>query len=157
RRRVGFPRFKKRGEHESFRVRTSVKVDDSSVTLPRLGSFRIKGNAHRASGRILYATVSRRAGRWFVSLSVEQEHVVPAAVGPVVGIDAGIKTTLTLSSGEQIQAPKPLLHSLRQLRRANKALARSQRNSARRNETKARLARIHLRMANQRGNWLHET
>ena len=92
-----------------------------------------------------------------MSLAIEQVHAVAAATGPVVGIDAGLKTTLVLSTGEQIQAPKPLLHSLQRLRRANKALARSQRNSRRRTETKTRLARVHLRIANQRSNWLHET
>ncbi len=154
--RSGFPRFKKRGEHDSFRVRGAIRVESNSIILPRMGSLRIKGNTCRVSGTIKSATVSRRSDRWFVSILVEQEHSVAAATGPVIGIDAGLKMALTLSDGRTYEAPKPLKNSLRLLRRANKALARSRRNSAGHVRSRERVAKIHLRVSNQRGNWLHE-
>ena len=152
---AGFPRFKKRGQHDSFRVRGAIKVENNTVALPRMARLRIKGNTCRVSGEIKSATLSRRADRWFVSILVEQSHAVAAATGPVIGIDAGLKMALTLSDGRTYEAPKPLKISLRKLRRANKALARSQRNSAGHARAAARVAKVHLLVSNQRGNWLH--
>jgi len=155
-RRVGFPRFKKYSEANSFRVRGIIKIEGNAVILPRLGALKLKGNPCRVTGIIKTATVSRRAGKWFVSLLVSQDFLSPTPSDkPTVGIDAGLKTSLTLSDGTVIQAPRPLLRSLHKLRGANKALARSQRNSAGRAKAKVHLARVHLRVANQRANWSH--
>lgn len=73
-----------------------------------------------------------------------------------MGIDVGLKQSLVLSTGEVIQGPRALEVSLLKLRRAQKAASRSQRNSGRRKVKVARVARIHLRVANVRGNWLHK-
>ena len=88
-RRVGFPRFRrKHGRRDAFRLTGSIKVHPRSVTLPRLGCVRTKETTEKFRGRILSATVSREADRWYVSLAVEVERDDPQPVeGPVVGID----------------------------------------------------------------------
>ena len=162
-RRVGLPRFKARGKsRDSFRLRGSIKVlDEGSVQIPSLGAVRIKGSTRRMSAigwdKILCATVSRTADRWFVSILVEREHAVavPSAT-EAVGIDLGLKTSLVLSTGEEIQAPRPLKTALRKLARAQRAVARSQRNSEARKKKIARVARIHARVANVRQDWTHK-
>ncbi|MDQ3577198.1 MAG: transposase [Actinomycetota bacterium] len=55
------------------------------------------------------------------------------------------------------QAPKPLKAGLRKLRKANNALARSQRGSANRVMRWAEVARVHLRVAHWRNDFLHKT
>ena len=50
-------------------------------------------------GEILSATISYRAGWWFVSISVEVEHTPPPHSGGTVGIDLGLKTLATTSDG----------------------------------------------------------
>jgi putative transposase len=55
----------------SFRLIGSIKVDLRSVTPPRLGCIRTKEGAEKFRGRILSATVSREADRWYVSLAAE--------------------------------------------------------------------------------------
>jgi len=159
-RRVGFPRFKARGKcRESFRLRGSIRVERHRVKLPILGWLRIRGSASRfRADKLLYATVSREAGRWFVSITVEQEREERVAPpGDPVGLDLGIAHFLTLSDGTVIDAPRPLRTALRKLRRQQKAVARSQRNSASRKKKSARVARTHARVKAIRQDFLHRT
>jgi putative transposase len=85
-RRLGFPRFKKRGKaRDSFRFSTgAVRCAGPTVTLPRLGTVRTHEDTGKLAClveegrvRILSATVSRTAQRWFVSFTVEAERDVP--------------------------------------------------------------------------------
>lgn len=156
-RRAGPPRFKARGKcRESFTTHGIIKVDATGITLPRLGRLRIKGSTRRVAGRILTATVSRTADRWFLSLTAERDIATPTApVGGPVGIDVGLTQSLVLSTGEVIQGPRALKVSLAKLRRAQKAVARSQRSSNRRKAKVAAVAGIHARVANIRNDWLH--
>jgi putative transposase len=79
-RRLGFPRFKKRGRcKEAFRLGSGkMRCCGASVTLPRLGTIRthestrkLARRVERGTARILSVTVSRTAQRWFVSFTVE--------------------------------------------------------------------------------------
>ncbi len=91
-RKVGFPKFKKKGRHDSFRLTGAIHILERNVQLPRLGSVRLK-ELPSLEGRILSATVSREADRWFVSLAVEMERPDPEPVqGEVVGIDVGLSS-----------------------------------------------------------------
>ncbi len=44
--------------------------------------------------------------------------------GESVGVDFGLKTFLTISTGEKIEAPQFYKHSLKQLRKLNKSVSR---------------------------------
>jgi hypothetical protein len=88
-----FPRFKKRGAHDSARL-YEVELFERHIRLPNIGRIRLKETRSRRSfhGRILSATIRRRAGRWFVSLCVEceREIVEPKPVRKmtdIVGVD----------------------------------------------------------------------
>ena len=91
--RVGFPRFKSRKAGlGSFRLTGSIHVFEDSIQLPRLGCLRLKERGYLpVSGvKILSATVSERAGRWFVSIQMEEEIVDPKpAIGEAIGVDLG--------------------------------------------------------------------
>jgi putative transposase len=171
-RRLGFPRFKKRGRaRDSFRFGAGVmRCAGNTVTLPRLGTA---GTHEDTSGlaskvadgtaRILSATVSRTAQRWFVSFTVEAEREIPgrhARPGSAIGIDLGVKTLLTGvdNAGRVIAVtgPKPLRTGLRKLRRASRAHSRKRPGSANRRKSAARLARVHARVANVRADALHK-
>ena len=169
--RLGFPRFKKRGKcRDSFRLYGTLRCIGSSVTLPRLGviatheSTRTLADRHEdGSARILSATVSRTAQRWFVSFTVEEDRQIPARharPGSAVGIDLGVKSLLTCvdDAGYAITlpGPKPLRAGLRRLRQTSRAHSRKRPGSARRRESAARLARLHARIANVRADALHK-
>ena len=144
-RRVGFPRFKKRGKcRDSFRFGSGVmRCCGTAVTLPRLGAVRTHESTRKlarrvgnGTARILSATVSRTAQRWFVSFTVEVERTVPdvhARPGSAIGIDLGVKTLLTgvddRGNVVTVAGPKALRSSLRRLRRASRAHSRTARGA----------------------------
>lgn len=170
--RLGFPRFKKRGKcRDSFRFGSGVlRCAGTTVTLPRLGTVRTHESTRKLArrladgrARILSATVSRTAQRWFVSFTVEIERAAPAChirPGSAIGIDLGVTTLLTGvdSTGNTvaIPGPKALRSSLRKLRRVSRAHSRKQPGSANRRKHASQLARIHARVANVRADVLHE-
>ena len=170
--RLGFPRFKKRGKcRDSFRFGAGVmRCEGTTVTLSRLGTLRTHESTEELASlvragraRILSATVSRTAQRWFVSFAVEVERDVPEAharPGTAIGIDLGVKTLLTAvdNTGNIIEIPgqKPLRASLRKLRRASRDCSRKQKGSNRRRKAAERLARIHARAASVREDALHK-
>ena len=148
-----------------------MRCAGSTVTLPRLGAVRtheptrkLARRVGNGTARILSATVSRTAQRWFVSFTVEVDRAVPgrhARPGSVIGIDLGVKTLLTGVDDRgkviTVAGPKALRSSLRRLRRASRAHSRTEPGSASRRKSAARLARIHARVADVRADALHKT
>jgi putative transposase len=113
---TGFPKFKKKGVRDSFRLTGIFKINENSVQLPRLGIIRLKEKP-AVEGRILSATVSRQADRWYVSFTVEQEIEAPTPVtGSPIGIDLGITSFIATSEGAKIISPKPLKKAMRRLK-----------------------------------------
>jgi putative transposase len=169
--RLGFPRFKKRGRcRDSFRLAGIIRCSGGTVTLPRLGTLRtheptvkLADKIGAGSARILSATVSRTAQRWFVSFTVEVERDEPgplALADSAIGIDLGVKTLLTgmddLGHVIMVAGPRPLRSSLRRLRRASRAHSRKLNGSANRRKAAGRLARVHARVADIRTDALHK-
>ncbi len=153
---VGFPRFRKKGEHDSFRLTGSIKVKQKAVQLPRLGVIRLKEEPE-ISGQILSATVSREADRWFVSLTCEAELPEPEPViGEVVGIDVGLNYFAVMSNGTKIEAPKPLGKYLKKLRRLAKKHSSKQKGSNNQKKSALALARLHRRIRNIRQDFIHK-
>ena len=212
--RVGFPRFKKKGvAKDSFRIRNktsakgraSIRVGDvapRSVALPKIGTLVVREDTRRlrrmlrnGRAKILFATVSRQAGRWTIQLNVEAAPLHPkrrhqakldrAAIhGPscgrpgrtplgrkrspsgfaadrqAVGIDRGLSTFAVVANaaGEElarIDSPRPLRTALPKLRRQSRALSRKQPTSRNRHRQKARVSRLHRRIANVRRDFVH--
>ncbi|HEU5386821.1 MAG TPA: zinc ribbon domain-containing protein [Streptosporangiaceae bacterium] len=168
--RLGFPKAKKRAKcKDSFRFGAGVmRCTGSTVTLPRLGIIRTHESTRELARRledgtvrILSATVTRTAQRWFVSFTVEVERAIPerhTRPGLAIGADLGVRTLLTgvddAGNVVRVPGPKPFRTSLRKLRRTGRAHPRKQPGSANRRKHAARLARIHARAASIRaGRW----
>ncbi len=156
-----FPKFKsKKNGIGGFRLTGTIKVSDAHVQLPRLGMLKLKERGYLPTdAKILSATVSERAGRWFVSILVEED--LPEYAGQkdehdVVGVDLGIKTLATVSDGVTYDNPKPLKTRLRKLRRLNKDVSRKQKGSQNRKKAVRRLARLYLKIGNIRKDTLHK-
>lgn len=154
---AGFPKFKKKGIHDSFRLTGAIHVKTSSVVLPRLGELRAKENTSKFSGQILSATVSREADRWYVSIAVERYRLDPGIrAGLPTGIDMGLDSFAVTSDGERIEAPKPLARSLKRLKKLSKKHSRKVKGSKNRKKSAMRLAREHRKIRNQRQDFLHK-
>ena len=157
-RRVGPPRFKKRIRcPDRFRLTGVIRVEAGAVVLPRIGRIQTKEATGKFTGRILSATCRREADRWYVALTVEAARPDPAMIiGPVVGVDLGIRAFAVCSDGATIEGPKALARSIRRLRRRGKAVNRKQPGSANRRKAVLALARSHRRIRNQRVDALHK-
>src|SRR5260370_6398417 len=146
--RVGRPRFKKRGRsRDSFRLTGAIRAGQKWVQLPRLGRLRLKETTEKLRGRILGASVSRQADRWFVSLRVEMQRPEPEfRSGAAVGIDLGLLRFAVISDEEQpVQGPKALERGLRKQRRLARGHSRQQKGSRNHKKSALRLARHHRR------------
>lgn len=156
----GYPKFKskKRGRG-SFRLDCPIHVHEDAIQLPRLGTIRLKEHGYIPTWgvKILSATISEQAGHWYVSVQVECDiPTPPAATGPAIGIDLGIKTLATLSNGREIANPKALRSRLKALRRASRRVSRKKKGSKNREKARKRLARLHAHIAHIRQDALHQ-
>lgn len=155
--RAKYPHFKKKGIHDSFRLTGTIKVFPKHVQLPRLGKIRVKEETAKFKGKILSATVSREADRWYVSLAVEVEISDPVpVVGEPVGIDVGLNHFAVLSTGEKIEAPKILEKNLKRLKKLSRQHSRKQKGSSNRKKSALKLAKLHRKIKNQRRDFLHK-
>jgi putative transposase len=154
-----YPRFKRKNDRPSFCAANEAgtfRCDGKRIKLPVIGWIKMR-EAVRFAGPLKRVTVSRDGERWFASIMVETDDVKPVIQPePVVGVDLGVTTLATLSTGEAIEGPKSHTAALKRLRRANKALARKRRFSANWRKQKSRLARIHARVANVRRDATHK-
>jgi putative transposase len=171
-----------------------IRVGDihkRTITLPRIGTIRVHDDTRRLrrmlrpierpdSGnrepilkpraRILFATVTRRGDRWFVSLNAEAADLHPGLKHQpqsqsgrrFVGIDRGLVAFAVVADSSGIEArrfdaPKPLACRSGRLRRRSRAFSRTERGSRHRAKAARLLAREHIRIANIRRSFLHET
>ena len=163
---MGFPRFKSKDRAvPGFAYTTGsfglIDCDPHALRLPRIGRVHCMEDASRRvdGARVLRMSVSRHAGRWMASLTVERKDgPMPTPLkGGSVGIDLGVKQLATLSDGTIIRNPRALDSNLRRLRREQKNLSRKRKGSNRRREARTRVARLHARVADLRRDLLDKT
>jgi putative transposase len=161
--RVGFPKFKSKNATMRFAYSTNftapTESDPYGLKLPRIGRVHCVENVYkRISGaRLIHITVSRRAGRWYASLTVEREPTVTTVPkGGAVGVDLGVKNLATLSDGTVVPNPRALGTRLKALRKAQQALSRKVKGSARREKAKERVAKLHARVADVRADAINK-
>ena len=156
----GYPKFKSKHKGRgSFRLDCPIHVFDGCIQLPKIGKVKLKesGYVPTLGVKVLSATISEKAGRWYVSVQVEEIHPEPTqATGPAIGVDLGIKMLATVSDGRSFANPKALRKKLNALRRSSRRHSRKQKGSQNRKKAQRRLARMHARIANIRRDALHK-
>lgn len=155
----GYPQYKSRKKGlGSFRLTGSIHIFEKSIQLPRLGVLRLKERNYLPVGaKVAQATVSEYAGRWYVSIQVDDRKPEPEpALGPVIGVDLGMKTLAVVSDSRAIANPKALGNRLKKLRRLSRWHSRTQKGSANRKKAQQKLARMHARIAHIREDALHQ-
>lgn len=161
-----FPHRKKAGNPRSCRFWAGLSlVDERHVRLPRIGVVRSKEmttelfrRIDRGTARILNATISEEAGRWFVSVCCEVEREDKPAEFPetIVGVDLGVQSLAVLSTGKVIPNPKPLHRSAQKMARLQRELSRRKKGSNRRARTNVQLSRCHRQVRCKRVDALHQ-
>jgi putative transposase len=96
------------------------------------------------------------SGRWSFSLLVDVEIEALPKTDNQVGIDLGVTSLLTLSTGEKIANPKGFKAKYRKLRRAQKSLSRKQKGSNNRHKARLKVAKVHQEITDARKDNLHK-
>lgn len=158
-RRTEFPRFKKKGQRDSFRYPDAkqIKLDQQNdrIFLPKLGWIRYR-NSRQVLGKVKNATVSWHNGKWFVSIQTEREVELPTPTGDAIGVDMGIIRFASFSDGSSVAPLNCFRRHESALRKAQQIMSRKTKFSNNWRKAKAKVQRIHARVTNVRNDFLHK-
>jgi putative transposase len=151
------PRFKKKSGKQSIRfTRNGFSLKGKKVYLAKIGSVKVHWSRELPAEPSSVTVVKDASNRYFLSFVVEKDPMLLPESPHSVGIDLGITTFATLSTGEKIEAPKPLKRNLRKLARFQKELSRCQKGSNRRKAARLKVAKLHARISDIRKDFLHK-
>jgi putative transposase len=159
--RARYPRFKsrRRSRASAEYTRSAFRYRDGQLWLAKMtGPLDIRWSRPLPDGaEPSTVTLSRdTAGRWFVSLLCECPVDPLPPCGAVVGIDAGITSLLTFSTGEKVTNPRHEQRDRARLALAQRRLSRKANGSANRAKARVKVARVHARIADRRRDHLHK-
>ncbi|MHC5819390.1 MAG: RNA-guided endonuclease InsQ/TnpB family protein [Nostoc sp.] len=163
----GRPRFKGKGRYHSLAFPDPIKSEHLTgkfIQLPKIG--KVKMILHRPipdGFKIKTATITRKADGYYISFSLEDvtvpstnSDVIPASDN-TVGIDMGLKSFLVTSDNQEIEIPQHYRKSEKKLKRLQRHLSRKHKGSNRRKKAIKRVAKTHLKVANQRKDFHYKT
>ena len=149
------PRFKKKGRADSFTVDGSLKVEHFRVKVPVIGWLKTYERLPRSEPPKSF-TISGKADRWFVSWKIETEPLKATTGLPIVGVDLGVKTLATLSTGEVFKGAKSYRKDSKKLSRLQWLHRHKEYGSANWRKAQIQIARLHRKIANIRSSTLHK-
>jgi putative transposase len=154
-----YPTVRKKWRDDRFTLTNDqFAVNGSRIRIPHLGWVRMRESL-RYTGKIVSATVSRHANKWFASITVEVPKPVTSIASDnqaAVGVDLGLSHFAVLSTGEKISGPKPHKVLLSRLKRLSRSLSRKQKKSNNRRKARIKLARLHCRISHIRRDAQHQ-
>ena len=158
--RAAFPQFKRKGDKQSFRYPDAkqFKLDEANgrIFLPKLGWMRLR-LSRPVLGVLKNATVSQRAGKWYVSIQTEREVTPPVPqASSAIGIDVGIARFATFSDGDFLAPLNSFKRNQVRLARYQRRMSRKTKFSSNWKKAKAKIQKIHARIAHCRQDFLHK-
>ncbi len=173
--RVGFPRFKRKGRDADRVCFTTgairIEPDRRHITLPVIGAVRTQKNTRRIQrliaadrARVLAISVRRNGTRLDASVLVVVQRPKQPKVdhrGSRVGVDVGVRRLATVADAggqviERVANPRPLDVALTELRRVSRARSRCTTKDSRRYRERTReISRLHRRVNDVRTHHLH--
>ncbi|HHW4679839.1 MAG TPA: RNA-guided endonuclease InsQ/TnpB family protein [Xylella sp.] len=157
--RADLPHFKKKGHSDSFRYPDpkQIKLDQGNhrLFLPKLGWLRYR-HSRDVLGTVKNITVSQSCGKWFVSIQTQRqvEQVIPQ--GDAIGIDMGVVRFATLSDGTFYMPLNSFKRHQIALRKRQQVMSRKVKFSSNWKKARARVQKLHSRIANARRDFLHK-
>ena len=163
----GFPKFKKKGVKDSFRIPVAcvIDYDNWTIKVAKIGTISFfKGHNKKINGKIKSYTISHTStDRYFISVLYETEDRVKLNNNKSVGIDMGIKDLAVLSDGKVFENQKYLKSNLRKLRVLQRTVSRRYQRGKKREEQSnnwkkavKQVAKLHEHIAFQRYDYLHK-
>ncbi len=166
----GYPKFKAKGVHESYKTNNikssykgnnynSIKLDlkNKTITLPKLKEVKIRGyrNKEVVPGNIKSAVIKKDAGKYYVSVLIEEELIKPAFVPKsIIGIDLGIKDLIVTSYNEKIENTIKL--NTKRMIGLQRGLSRCKSGSKNRYKMKLKIQRLYQKIRNARKHMIHD-
>ena len=153
---MGFPRFKKRHDNQSARfTQRGFSLNNGTLFLAKIGQLKVQWSRSLPSEPSSVTVLKNKAGQYQVSFVVEMDIPFIPAEYEAVGVDLGIETFAVTSKGEYIQSPG-YERLERKIRRFQRKLSRQVKGSNRWQQTKHRIAKLHLKIRNIRTDFLHK-
>ena len=166
----GYPRFRAKGVHESFRTNNtlntyknkkyeSIRIDLKKriITLPKLKEVKFRGfrTTKEIVGKIKSATISKDANKYFVSVLVEVPFI-KYSLKPtsIVGLDLGIKDFIVTSNGEKLKNEVKI--NEKRLKGLQKWLSRCKAGRKNRYKVKLKIQRLYLKIRNARKHMIYK-
>lgn len=165
---AGYPKFKKKGDGDSFRMDGSIYVGYDWIQLPRIGKVKLKEHGYAIENKEGFlipkqVTVSRQADRWYVSFSMQEEIADPAPIlineikeEDIVGLDLGITELGITSDGQVFENPKARAKQKQKLARYQRQMSRKKKGSKNKKKAGFKVARLHRKMGNVRKDASHK-
>ena len=153
----GFPRYKGKQRYDSFTYpQSGFRLEGDKLTLSKIGSVRLR-LSRPVEGTIKTCTIKRQVDGWFVIFAVEEHQCryLPQT-GKGVGVDVGIESFATLSTGGAIENPEYLRNAERGLKIQQRKVSKKKPRGANRRKAACILAKKHLHVANQRRDFFHK-
>ncbi|MBL7071697.1 MAG: transposase [Candidatus Omnitrophica bacterium] len=158
----GYPKFKKKGIHDSFRLPQGVTLLNQlskkagQVQLPKLDIVRFT-KTREINGTIKHVTISKTCKNWYISFNCVVDIPKPKEIPQShIGIDRGIKTFAQCSNREAIPTISPLKKNLKRLAKLQRELSRKKKFSSNWRKTKQKIQKLHNHIANLRSDFLHK-
>ena len=167
----GYPKYKKKNGKNSYRTNLitstykgktyeNIKLDlkNKTITLPKLKEVKIRGyrNLEQINGRIINATVSKEANKYYVSVCIEENIPTPIfKPTSIVGIDLGIKDLVITSNFEKYENQKVIEKYEKKLKRLQRKLSKKQKGSNNYYKLKQKISRLYQKIRNARKFIIH--
>ena len=156
---LGWPKFKKKGRcRDSFRLSNdvcSIRKDGKHFHLPGIKNIRIAENL-RFHGKVISYTISRSAGKWFVSVMMDVPDTRTAEKS-TCGVDVGLKIPAVCSDGSKVTLPwKKLSRLEKKVRRQEHYWSRKQTNSRRKLRARLKVQQTYEKIGNIKRDIIHK-
>lgn len=157
---AGYPKFKRKDGKNSYRTNSNIKVNNSFISIPKVGLLKYKDNYKLEEENILKIyniTISKDTiGHYYASISAEVYIPHFERTNQNVGIDLGLKDFAILNTGRKINNPRILKNLEKKYRKLAKAVSRKVYDSANYKKAKLKLAKFHKYVTNIRKDFLHK-
>ena len=158
--RAEYPVFKKKhGPQSASYIGTAFKLEGTNLTLARMKEpLDIRWSRPLPEGcKPSSVTVSKdTAGRYFISILVEEEIKPLEIVPQTIGLDLGITSLVALSTGEKVGNPQFFRKDEKKLARAQRRHTKKRKGSKNREKARRKVARLHARIADKRRDYQHK-
>lgn len=154
----GYPKFHKKGIHDSFYVSSDkLKIKDKKFRVPVVGWVKLTEEL-RFSGKINSAAISKKAGKYFVSISVDvgETYKKERISNNKIGIDLGIKDFIITSDGEKLTKINYTKKYEKKLKREQQKLSKKVKGSNNRKKQILKVQKVHYKISNSRKDILHK-